>query len=145
MYDVGCDGVTKGLGPRDWTPPSNPGAPGRWSEMHEVSLCQGILDIVRDQAAANGFARVRCIRLAIGTLSHVEPDAIEFCFDAVARGTVAEGARLEIERPPGQAWCAPCGRTVSIATRFDPCPDCGSHQVLVVGGEELAVRELEVE
>lgn len=113
--------------------------------MHELALSQGIIDVIREQAATQGFTRVKTVRLAIGALSHVEPEAIAFGFDAVSRGTVAEGARLDIERPPGQAFCLACEKPVPLAERFDPCPDCGGHQLVVTGGEELRVKELEVE
>lgn len=113
--------------------------------MHEMALSQGIIDVIRDQAAAQGFTTVKSVRLAIGMLSHVEPEAIEFCFDAVSRGTLAEGAELTIERPPGQAFCMPCGQTVAISQRYDPCPLCGGHEWVLTGGDELRVKELEVE
>ncbi|MCW2242676.1 hydrogenase maturation nickel metallochaperone HypA [Azospirillum canadense] len=113
--------------------------------MHELALSQGIIDVIRDQSAAQGFTRVKTVRLVIGALSHVEPDAIAFGFDAVSRGTVAEGAALEIERPPGEAFCLGCEKPVPLAERSDPCPHCGGHQLVVTGGEELRVKELEVE
>jgi hydrogenase nickel incorporation protein HypA/HybF len=113
--------------------------------MHELALPQSILGLIRGQAERNCFQRVLTVRLAIGTLSHVEPHAIEFCFEAVCRGTLAEGARLEISRPAGRAHCLPCAAVVAIASRDAPCPTCGSHQWVLVGGDELQVTELEVE
>ncbi|KAA0684182.1 hydrogenase maturation nickel metallochaperone HypA [Roseomonas genomospecies 6] len=113
--------------------------------MHELALSQGIIDVIRDQAAAQGFTRVKTVRLVIGALSHVEPEAIAFGFDAVSRGTIAEGAVLDIERPPGQAFCLSCEKPVPLPERSDPCPDCGGHQLVVTGGEEMRVKELEVE
>ena len=112
--------------------------------MHEMSLCQGILDIIRERAAADRFSRVTRVRLSVGALSHVDPRAISFGFDVVAHGTVAEGAALEIDQPPGQAFCMACSATVTIPARGEPCPTCGSHQLMVVGGDELRVDELEV-
>lgn len=113
--------------------------------MHELALSQGIVEMIREQAAAQGFTRVRTVRLVIGALSHVEPEALAFGFDAVSRGTLAEGAALEIERPGGQAWCLACERTVEVAERFNPCPACGGHQLVLTGGDEMRVKELEVE
>jgi hydrogenase nickel incorporation protein HypA/HybF len=113
--------------------------------MHEMAICRSIVDIVCEQAQAADCRRVTVVRLTIGTLSHVEPDAVEFCFDAVSRGTLAEGARVEVERPPGRAWCLSCEETVELAARHAPCPTCGSHQLVLVSGEELRVKELEVE
>lgn len=112
--------------------------------MHELTLSQGIIDVVCGQAAADGARRVLRVRIAIGALSHVEPDAIEFCFEAVSRGTLAQGAVLEIERPPGRAHCLTCEAEVRVAGRECPCPQCGDHRWVLVGGDELRVVELEV-
>ena len=60
------------------------------------------------------------------------------------RGSLAEGARLEIVETKAQAWCLPCGRSVPVSQRFDPCPHCSSHQLQVTAGEELRIKELEV-
>jgi len=113
--------------------------------MHEMALCEGVIDIVAQEAERQNFQRVTTLWLEIGALSHVEPEAMLFCFDAVSRGTVAEGATLEILRPPGQGWCLRCSQTIPLAHRFDPCPHCGSHQIQITGGEDLRVKELEVE
>jgi hydrogenase nickel incorporation protein HypA/HybF len=112
--------------------------------VHEMALCQGFLDIIRERAEAECFERVTTVRLTVGALSHVEARALEFGFDVVTRGTLAEGAALEIRQPPGQAFCMNCSTTVEVPSRAAPCPACGSHQLMVVGGDELRVDELEV-
>ncbi|WP_037457595.1 hydrogenase maturation nickel metallochaperone HypA [Skermanella stibiiresistens] len=109
-----------------------------------MALCQGILDIIRERAAADGFSRVAVVRLSVGALSHVDPHALEFGFDVVTRGGLAEGAALLIDRPRGQAFCMACSTTVTIPARGEPCPDCGGHQLMVVAGDEMRVVELEV-
>ena len=76
--------------------------------------------------------------LEIGALSGVEPEAMMFCFDVVTRGTLAEGAALEIVRTPGQGWCLDCEKIVALAERFGPCPECGGHQVQMTGGRRDA-------
>ncbi|MDO9709323.1 hydrogenase maturation nickel metallochaperone HypA [Paracraurococcus lichenis] len=112
--------------------------------MHETALAAGVIDIVRDALRERPAERVAVVRLSIGGLSHVEPRALEFCFDAAARGTPAEGARLAIDRPPGRAHCLTCDREVGLASRADACPGCGGHRLLVTGGEEMRVTELEL-
>ncbi len=112
--------------------------------MHEMSLCESVLQILEDNAKRRGFERVEAVWLEIGALSGVEPEAMRFAFDAVTRGTLADKARLEIIEVPGQAWCMQCGRTVPVKQRFDACPDCGSYQLQVTGGEEMRIKELEV-
>ncbi|MEI6558034.1 MAG: hydrogenase maturation nickel metallochaperone HypA [Rhodospirillaceae bacterium] len=112
--------------------------------MHELTLSQGIIDIACQEARANGAARVLAVRVAIGALSHVDAGSIAFCFDAVARGTLAEGAHLTIEQPPGRAHCLTCDAEVVVGGRDQPCPLCGGHRWVLVGGDDLRVLDLEV-
>lgn len=113
--------------------------------MHEMALCEGIIQIVEDEARRRAFSKVKAVCLEIGALSHVAPEAIRFCFDAVAARTIAEGATLEIVETPGAAWCMTCSKSIEIKQRFEPCPCCGGYQLQVTGGEELRVKELEVD
>ncbi|MCP4698518.1 MAG: hydrogenase maturation nickel metallochaperone HypA [Gammaproteobacteria bacterium] len=113
--------------------------------MHEMSLCESVLQILEDNARSRGFEKVKTVWLEIGGLAGVEPEAMHFCFDAVTRDTLADHARLEIIEMPGEAWCMQCAKTVLVKQRFDACPDCGSYQLPVTGGEEMKIKELEVE
>jgi hydrogenase nickel incorporation protein HypA/HybF len=110
--------------------------------MHEMAIAESMLEIVAATAQDNAAARVATIWLELGALAQVETEALVFCFDAVARGSVAEGARLEIVTRPGAAWCMPCGGRVELSRRGDPCPQCGSYQLQVVGGDEMRVKEI---
>lgn len=112
--------------------------------MHEMAIAESMLEIVEATARGNAAARVSAIWLELGALSHVEPHALTFCFDAVARGSLAEGATLEIITLPGEAWCMPCGEPVGLERRGDPCPRCGSYQLEVVGGDEMRVKEIAI-
>lgn len=113
--------------------------------MHEMSLCQSIAELIEAAAGRERFQRVRTVTLEIGRLAAVEPDALEFCFDAAMRGGCAEGARLEIVATDGRAWCHGCSHEIRISRPIDPCPRCGSGQVQVTGGTEMRIKELEVE
>ncbi len=113
--------------------------------MHEMALCEGIIGIVEDEARKRQFSTVKLVCLEIGALSHVAPDAMRFCFEAVAARTIAKGARLQIIETPGSAWCVACSKSVEIKQRYEPCPCCGSYQLQVTGGEEMRVKELEVD
>ena len=112
--------------------------------MHEMALAQSMLEIVEQTARDNGAGRITLVRLEIGALSHVEPEALRFCFDAVTRESVADGARLDIRRTPGEAWCMPCGVTVPLARLGDACPHCGSYQLCISNGDAMRVQEIEV-
>lgn len=113
--------------------------------MHEMSLCEGIRGIVEDQARLHGFASVRLLRLEIGRFAGVEPAALAFAFDVVMRGSPAEGARLEIVDLPGRAMCFDCDEDVVIEHRLAPCPRCGGGRLLPVAGDEMRIKDMEVQ
>lgn len=112
--------------------------------MHEMAIAENVLEIVEATARDNAAARVTMVRLELGALSQVEARALVFCFDAVTRGSLAEGATLAIVTLPGEAWCMPCGDRVPLHQYSDPCPRCGSFQLEVVRGEEMRVKEIAI-
>lgn len=113
--------------------------------MHEMSLCESAIQIIEEQATIQAFGRVRRVVLEVGALAAVDPDALRFCFDAVAARGVARGAALDIVTVPARGWCMPCGSAVEVTGRGDPCPRCGGHQLMVDGGDALRIKELEVD
>jgi hydrogenase nickel incorporation protein HypA/HybF len=112
--------------------------------MHEMSLCEGILRVIEEQAAEQHYSTVNAVWLEVGALAGVEIEALRFGFDVVMKDSIAKDARLEIIAMPGQAWCMPCMKNVEIKQRFDSCPECGGYQLQVNGGEELRIKEMEV-
>ena len=112
--------------------------------MHEMSLAEGVLQLIEDAARKQQFEKVTTVWLEIGQLSGVEVEAMSFCFDVVTRDSIADGARLEIIALPGAGWCMKCAMTVPMAEVFGECPQCGGHQMQVTGGTEMRVKELEV-
>lgn len=113
--------------------------------MHEMSLCESVLDIIEQQAKAQCFQRVTTVWLEIGALSGVEAEAMRFCFDVVMQNSLAHQAKLEIIEVPGLAWCMPCAENVIVRQLYEQCPNCGSHQLQIVNGEQMRIKELEVE
>ena len=113
--------------------------------MHEMSLCESVLQLIERNAARHHFARVTLVTLEIGELAGVDVEAMRFGFEAVTRGTLAAEAELQIVQTPGRAWCMPCGEEVYVNNRLAPCPACGSHQLQVTGGEDMLLKQLEVE
>jgi len=110
-----------------------------------MSLAVGILELIEEAARVQKFRRVLAVEVEIGELAAVEAEAISFCFSAVTRATLAEGARLQIVHVAGQGLCFNCHQTVLLAALYDPCPACGGHPVQATGGTEMRVTELEVE
>ena len=113
--------------------------------MHELTLCRNILRIIDEHAERDGFRRVRRVCLDVGILAAVEPEAMRFGFAVASRGGVAEGAVLEISQVNAEAQCAACKARVSIGSILAACPECGAERLSFEGGDELKIRELEVE
>ena len=108
--------------------------------MHELAITQSVVDTVADRAAGRP---VRSVRLRVGALTAVVPEAMRFCFDLLVEGTPAEGARLDIEQPPGEAHCRSCGTDFHVPDHLLLCR-CGSADVLVLSGRELSIVSMEV-
>ena len=109
--------------------------------MHEMGITQSIVAIVAEQAAGR---KVKRVTLEIGQLAAVMPDAIRFCFDVVAQGSVLDGAALDIVEIPGRARCRDCGGEVMLEDIFGRC-GCGSRSLERLAGEELNIKSMELE
>ncbi len=112
--------------------------------MHEMSLCEGIREVIETQAAAHAATKITKVRLEIGRFAGIEKHALTFAFDVVIRGSVAEGAVLEIIDLPGRAMCFDCAREVEIDDRLNPCPICGGGKLMPTDGQEMRIKDLEV-
>ena len=110
--------------------------------MHELSLADGILRMVEEAATREHFKHVATLRLECGELAGVQVQALRFALDAIAPGTCLEGAEIDIDEPPGRAWCDRCASEVLIESRSDPCPQCNGYPVKITGGGELRVIDL---
>ena len=109
--------------------------------MHELAITRNIVAIIGEAAAGR---RVRRVMLDVGRLSGVMPDAVAFCFDAVAQGTVLDGARLDIRQIDGRASCDDCGSEFAAESIVVRCT-CGSRRVRLIAGEELDIKAMEIE
>jgi hydrogenase nickel incorporation protein HypA/HybF len=110
--------------------------------MHEMSITQGIIDICEKYA---GGRPVISVDIEIGELSSVVPNAVEFCFEACSQGTLLQEAHLNIIRIPGSGHCLDCDADTPLTAIFGACQRCGSYRVTIVSGEEMRVREIEVD
>jgi hydrogenase nickel incorporation protein HypA/HybF len=114
--------------------------------LHELPITQSILDIAVDAANKAHAQRVTAINLVVGELNSIIDDSVQFYFDLLSKGTVAEGAALRFERLPGAATCRDCGHTYTVTPPLSPfCPACGKNRVQVTGGRELRVDSIEVD
>ncbi|CAH2605554.1 Hydrogenase maturation factor HypA (plasmid) [Rhodovastum atsumiense] len=112
--------------------------------MHELTICERLIGLLDEERRRRGFTKVKRLRLEIGQLSCLDPEALRFAFDVSSRETFLAEARLEIDQPPGQASCLDCGAEATISTHLDTCPACGSTRLDVVGGMQMRLVEMEV-
>lgn len=111
--------------------------------MHELMVTESLLEIALRHARQAEAARITDLYLVIGELSSVIDDSVQFYWDFVSEGTLAEGAMLHFRRIPAEMACQDCGLT------YDPrvdlaCPECNSTNVRVVAGQEFFLEAIEV-
>lgn len=113
--------------------------------MHEMAIAQSILEIVAKVAQKQQFSKVTSIQLAIGEMTGIEVEALEFCFEIVAKNTPAEQAKLVVNKKPLVAYCLDCKQSFPVERYRFICPHCQSAQVEIQSGRELQVEALEGE
>lgn len=108
--------------------------------MHELSLMESLVAAVCERL---GDERVRTVRLEIGRLACVAPDALRFCFEVCAAATPLAGAQLEILPIDGRGRCRACGVEATLEHLTAPC-SCGSFDLQLLAGDEIRLKEVEV-
>jgi hydrogenase nickel incorporation protein HypA/HybF len=108
--------------------------------MHELGLCASIVDAIEHRASGR---EVAAVRVRVGRLHHVHPEAFDQSFAVAAQGTVAEGARADLVLTPVSVGCTTCGAEAEGDELPLGCHECGSVDLVVVGGDELVLESLE--
>jgi hydrogenase nickel incorporation protein HypA/HybF len=112
--------------------------------MHEFSIMQSALEQTLAKAREAGARRVHEVRLRIGALSGVVPEALRIAFEALTIGTVAQQAVLKIEDVPARYWCVVCDREFPSEKLFAECPNCHSVSRELRAGRELELASMEI-
>lgn len=113
--------------------------------LHELSLTQSIVDLAIEHARRAQGVAIRSVTVQIGTLSGVVAEAVEFAFDVCSKGTMAEGARLDILKVAGRGRCLDCRAEAELDRLTHVCPRCGSLALVVLEGQELKFIEMEID
>ena len=113
--------------------------------MHELSLAQNIIDIVREEMDKHHATALNSIRLAVGKMSGVVPDSLSFCLDLIIQDSDLKDAKVIIDIIPLCCKCEACHKEFEISEFTADCPLCGSRDITVISGRELSIVELEVD
>jgi hydrogenase nickel incorporation protein HypA/HybF len=111
--------------------------------MHELSICQSMLQQLETIAQQENARRVTSITLQIGPLSGVEPELLQQAFPLAAAGTLAEQAELKIENQAVRVHCPKCNGENEVPSNRLVCPECGETHTRLVSGDELLLARLE--
>lgn len=110
--------------------------------MHELSIATSMVELIERELKGRGLTKVSEVKVVVGELSNVVPEALEFCWEVAARGTPAEGSKLVIETRPITARCKACSHDFPVQDYSFLCPRCGSGETEQTGGSELFVAHL---
>lgn len=113
--------------------------------MHEMSMAMRIIEIAVSEANTAKAQTIDEIEIEVGQLAGVMAEALAFCLDAAARGTIAEGAAFTLIQIPGRGHCLACQREVEVSEFPAACPLCHGYGVQIVTGSELKIRSLSVD
>lgn len=113
--------------------------------MHELAITESLIDLINREAEEKGFQKVLTISLRVGEYSGLVPDCIREFFPIAAKGTLAEGAALDIQSVPAAFRCLECGYAGPVSRKAACCPDCGSTAIRMTAGREFFVESLKVE
>jgi len=112
--------------------------------MHELAVAESLIKTVLEKSEDEEASRVVKVTIVVGNLAGVVTDSLHFCFDEVARDTIAEGATLEIETVSATAFCQSCRDEFEVGQYDFACPRCGG-VIIPSGGMELYIKDIEIE
>jgi hydrogenase nickel incorporation protein HypA/HybF len=113
--------------------------------MHELAVCQALIDQVEKVAKSENASRVTGIYLEIGPLSGVESQLLEHAYPLAAHGTLAQDARLIIDTAAVRVRCTKCDLQTDVLPNRLICGACGDWHVKVISGDELLLKRVELE
>ncbi len=113
--------------------------------MHELAITQHLVDLVLEEASRAGAQRIIRVQLVVGDLRGVVDECVESYFSIISKGTMAEGAILDLRHVPGLARCRDCHVELRLERFEYLCPACGKPALDYLSGQEFIVSTMEVE
>ena len=113
--------------------------------MHEMSIAQSLIDVLKEEMIRHGVKNLKSVRVSIGQMSAVVPDALSFCFEVITNGTELEGVKLIMDIIPLVGYCNECEKEFEIKEYNFICSTCGSKNIETIGGQGMSILEMEVD
>jgi hydrogenase nickel incorporation protein HypA/HybF len=113
--------------------------------MHELSVTQSLLDIALRHAEQAEAKQITDLHIVMGELSSMVDDSIQFYWDIIAKGTMAEQAVLHFRRVPAELQCMTCSEKYHPTDRELACPKCNGINTRIIAGQEFALESIDVE
>ena len=113
--------------------------------MHELAVTENLLEIAIRHGKTAGARRISNLYLVIGQMSSIVDNSVQFYWDIISKGTVAEGAKLHFHRTSVELICKECAHQFIPNGEDLSCPHCGSIQIHVISGEEFFLEAIDVE
>lgn len=113
--------------------------------MHELAVTENLLEIAIRHGKTAGAIRISNLYLVIGQLSSIIDDSVQFYWDIISKGTIADGAELHFHRKPVEIFCKECADQFTPSGDDFSCPNCGSTKIRVISGEEFYLEAIDVE
>ena len=110
-----------------------------------MSIAKSLIDILKDEMINHHVKTIRSVRLNIGQMSAVVPDALSFCFHVITKGTDLERVKLIMDIVPLMGSCSECGNEFEIINYNFICSKCGGKKIITIGGKDMSIVEMEVE
>jgi hydrogenase nickel incorporation protein HypA/HybF len=113
--------------------------------MHELGIAQGMLKVALDYAAKNNAKRITAFNVEMSAAADESEDSLRFHFENLTRGTMAEGARVEIARVPVKAKCLDCANEFAWESLDAACPRCSSVRIRAMAQDEFRLVSIDAE
>lgn len=115
--------------------------------MHELGIMKNVLEVALEYSEMNCVKKIQAINLSVGALSDIVPQYAQMFFELIAKDTVAENAKINIEKIPAKIRCRSCGTEteMDINHLINECDKCGSKSIELISGREFRVNSMEVE
>ncbi len=115
--------------------------------MHELGIMRNVLEIVLEYSEKNNVKKVQAVNLEVGALSDIVPAFAQMFFEMIAENTVADKAKINIQKVPAKIKCRSCGTEteMDINNLLYNCEKCKSPAIELISGREFRVTSMEVE